>query len=247
MAVDPLRYGRHRPSGLCPGRRRPGTHDGLYGSTALSPSRRHALGLIAAAATLPLHVARADDTSDIDVTAASPALSFRMQATPDGRTVTQDDYRGFVTLLYFGYTFCPDVCPLVMQNALTAIARTGDAASQIRFLFVTVDPARDTTTILASYARAFGPEIVGLRGDPNALEKLTRRYRIAWSVTPADDPRQYEVTHSAAIYVFDKQLNARFLVPSMASQTPNFDALAADLVHLVNEPPSWRDWFRRLV
>ena len=209
-------------------------------------TRRQALGLIAAAAT-PAARAWADETRDIAISGAAPSLSFRMQATPDGRAVTQADFQGVVTMLYFGYTFCPDVCPLTLQNALSAVARMGDLARQVRLLFVTVDPARDTTPVLADYAKAFGPEVVGLRGDADALERLTRRYRIAWSVTPSDDPRQYEVTHSAAVYVFDRQLNARFLVPSMASRKPDIDGLAADLGRLVNEPPLRFGWLRGLV
>jgi protein SCO1/2 len=195
-------------------------------------------------AALPLAPARAQEWHDVDVTGSSPSLALRLQATPDGRTVTQDDYRGGVTMLYFGYTFCPDVCPLTLQNVLTALNKTGEAVRQIRFLFVTVDPRRDTIPVLAGYMKAFGPEFVGLRGDADALERLTTRFRIAWSVSPSDDPRQYDVTHSAAIYVFDRQLNARFLVPSMASQTPDIDGLAADLVRLSNEKPSWFSWLR---
>lgn len=216
---------------------------------ALGPlvHRRQALGLLAAA--LPLATARADDQGwhDIDVTGTSPSLDFVMQATPEGRTVFQHDYRGFVTMLYFGYTFCPDVCPLTMQHVAAALAKTGDAEKQIRFLFVTVDPARDTIPVLKTYVGLFGPQFVGLRGDADQLERLAKRFRIAWSVTPNADPAKYQVTHSSAIYVFDGQGNARLLVPSMASQTPDIDGLAADLVRLTNEKPSWMGWLRSFV
>ncbi len=209
--------------------------------------RREALGFLAAA--LPLAGARADDQTwhDIDVTGTSASLELTMQATPEGRTVTQADYRGFVTMLYFGYTFCPDVCPLTMQNVADVLAKTGAAAKRIRFLFVTVDPGRDTLPVLASYVGLFGPDFIGLRGDGNQLERLAKRSRIAWSVTPSDDPKTYKVTHSSVIYVFDRQGNARLLVPSMASQAPDNDGLAADLVRLTNEQPSWLGWLRSLV
>lgn len=193
--------------------------------------------------------AHADDNAwhDIDVTGSSPSLVLTMEATPDGKTVTQADYRGCVTMLYFGYTFCPDVCPLTMQNVASALAKTGDAAKSIRFLFVTVDPGRDTMPVLKSYTSLFGPEFIGLRGDPDQLERLTQPFRIAYSVTPSADPRKYEVTHSAAIYVFDRQGHARLLVPSMASQTPDIDGLAADLVRLTQEQPTWWTWLRTIV
>src|SRR5262249_40094930 len=154
--------------------------------------------------------------------------------------------RGSVTMLYFGYTFCPDVCPLVMQNAVTALDRMKDAASQVRLAFVTVDPQRDTIPVLKDYTQAFGPQFTGLRGDPNALERLARRYRVAYTVTPSDDPRLYEVAHSDSIFVFDRQLSARVLVPSTATQSPDIDGLVRDLTRLVQEKPSAWGWLRGL-
>jgi protein SCO1/2 len=210
--------------------------------------RREALGLLAAA--LPVSAAWADDQRwhDIDVTGTSPSLDFTMQATPLGETVFQNNYVGYVTMLYFGYTFCPDVCPLTMQNVAAALAKTGAAAKDIRFLFVTVDPGRDTIPVLQAYVSLFGPDFVGLRGDADQLERLTKRFRIAYSVTPSADPSKYEVTHSSAIYVFDRQGSARLLVPSMASQKPDIDGLAADLMRLTNDmPSSWMGWLRNLV
>jgi protein SCO1/2 len=206
-------------------------------------NRRQALALLATATTVPL-VARAQTEHDIDVTGTSPSLQFIMQATPIGQTVTQTNYRGFVTMLYFGYTFCPDVCPLTLQNVAAALGKTGAAAKQIRFLFVTVDPHRDTIDVLAKYVSLFGPEFVGLNGDRNELARMAKRYRIAYEVDPSPDPAKYVVTHSSVIYVFDKQGNARFLVPGMASQNPDIKGLATDLVKLVDEKPSWWGWLR---
>ena len=212
-------------------------------------NRRQLLGLVGAALPLTALQAPAQDQAwhDIDVTGTSPSLDLTMQATPEARTVTQGDYRGFVTMLYFGYTFCPDVCPLTMQNVASALTKTGNAARHIRFLFVTVDPNRDTIPLLKNYVGLFGPDFIGLRGDPDQLARLTKRFRIAYSVTPSTDPKQYQVTHSSVIYVLDQQGNARLLVPSMASQTPDIDGLAADLTRLTNERPSWFGWLRGLV
>ena len=211
-------------------------------------TRRELIGLLAAA--LPLAAARAADQAwhDVDVTGTSPSLDFIMQATPEGQTQTQLDYRGFVTMMYFGYTFCPDVCPLTMQNVAAALAKTGTAAKHIRFLFVTVDPDRDTIPVLKAYLAEFGPGFVGLRGTPDQLDALAKRFHLAYSVNPSSDPAKYQVTHSSAIYVFDRQGDARLLVPSMASQTPDIDGLAADLVRLTNEQPEgWFGWLRSLV
>jgi protein SCO1/2 len=209
--------------------------------------RRDLLSLLATA--VPAAAAHADGSTwhDFDITGTSPSLEFSMAATPAGKTQTQADYRGVVTLLYFGYTFCPDVCPLTMQNVASALAKTGDAAKHIRVLFVTVDPNRDSIPVLKTYTALFGPDFIGLRGDADQLARLAKQYRIAYSVTPSDDPRKYEVTHSSAVYVFDRQGNARLLVPSMASQNPDIDGLAADLVRLTKEQPTWWSWLRSMV
>jgi protein SCO1 len=184
---------------------------------------------------------------DFDITGAAPSLSLSMQTTPDGHQVTQDVFRGHITMLYFGYTFCPDVCPLVMQNVVTALSQAKDAGAQVRLLFTTVDPRRDTIKVLTGYTQAFGPQFTGLRGDANELERLARRYRVAYAVAPNPDPSLYEVSHSDSIFVFDRQLNARLLVPSMASQSPDIDGLARNLTRLVNEKPSTWSWLRSLV
>lgn len=199
-----------------------------------------------AAPLIPL-AARAEPAwHNVDIAGASPALAFAMPATPDGRVQTEADYRGFITMLYFGYTFCPDLCPLTGQNIAAALAKAGNAASRIRFLFVTVDPRRDTIPVLTEYMRALSPNFTGLRGDADQLTRLGIRYRIAWSVNASPDPAKYEVSHTTSIWVFDQAGNARLLVPEMGTANPDIDGFAADLKRLADEPPSWKDWLRRL-
>ncbi|WP_428532919.1 SCO family protein [Rhodopila sp.] len=219
--------------------------------------RRGVLGLLAAgAAGLPL--SQCDDTTawhDVDVAGSSPALRFDMRRAPDGKQVTAADYRGDIVMLYFGYTFCPDVCPLTLQNTADVFSRMGSDARAVRFLFVTVDPGRDSLAVLAQYVSQFGPNFIGLRGTPDQLANLARRYRIAYSVAPAQgsapggtpNGNPIEVTHSSAIYVFDRQGAARLLVPSMASSSPDTTGVAADLTRLMHERPSTLGWLERLV
>ena len=116
-------------------------------------------------------------------------------------------------------------------------------------LFVTVDPNRDTAPVLATYVKNFAPEIDGLRGTPDQLAALARRYRIVYSVTPETKDHPYEVTHSSAIYVFDATGAARLLVPSLASTTPDIAGTAADLQRLVEatHPPGLLTRLLRLV
>ena len=128
-----------------------------------------------------------------------------------------------------------------------ALARIGGAAKDMRFLFVTVDPGRDSIPALRQYVSVFGPQFIGLRGNANELMRTAKRYRIAYSVDASPDPDKYQVTHSSVIYVFDKQGDARLLVPSMQEADANVGGLATDLVRLNDETPSWWEWLRRLV
>lgn len=131
-----------------------------------------------------------------------PALQFTLTQS-DGRTVHAEDFRGKTTVLFFGYTHCPDECPTTLATLARAMKSLGPDADRVRVLFVTVDPARDTTEALMQYTRLFGPEFVGLRGDPQQLQLLTRRYRVSYGLGPPDVRGDYEVTHSNAIFVFD--------------------------------------------
>jgi protein SCO1 len=185
-----------------------------------------------------MFLAGCDDNTkwhSVDVSGSLPPLSFTMTRASDGKAVTQADYRGQIVLLYFGYTFCPDVCPTTLSNIHDILTRIGPDAQHVRVLFVTVDPNRDTAPVLAAYVENFAPQIAGLRGTPDQLAALARRYRVVYSVTPATDDHPYEVTHSSAIYVFDGSDAARLIIASLASTTPDIPGTAADLKRLVEQ------------
>jgi protein SCO1 len=151
-----------------------------------------------------------------------PDLDFKL--TDDhGKAVTGADYRGKVALLYFGYTHCPDVCPLTLAQLHVVMQRLGPLADGARILFVSVDPARDTPAVMHAYVNAFDPHAVGLTGDARATEALSKRYRSAFTREPGSADGSYEVSHSSAIYVFDRDGKARVLATPSASHD--------DLVH----------------
>jgi protein SCO1/2 len=151
-----------------------------------------------------------------------PDLDFKL--TDDrGKAVTGADYRGKVVLLYFGYTHCPDVCPLTLAQLHVVMQRLGPLADDARILFVSVDPARDTPAVMHAYVNAFDPRAVGLTGDARATEALSKRYRSAFTREPGSADGSYEVSHSSAIYVFDRDGKARLLATPSASRD--------DLVH----------------
>lgn len=174
----------------------------------------------------------------MDVSGSTPALDFTMTRAADGKLVTARDYRGKIVLLYFGYTYCPDVCPTTLANFAEILERLGPDAERVRMLFVTVDPNRDTPKALAEYVKNFAPQIDGLRGTPDQLAALARRYRVVYSVEPETKDHPYEVTHSSAIYVFDSSGAARLLVASLGSTTPDIVGTAADLKRLAGNDAS---------
>ena len=194
-------------------------------------ARRVLLAAAMACLTLPARAGWGEASRNIDVTGTSPPLAFHLTRAEDGRAVTQADYRGKVVLLYFGYTFCPDVCPLTLSNIAQVLKRLGGEATDVRVLFVTVDPERDTLAVMRQYAAAFGPNVVGLRGTPDELASLARRYRIAYAVTRSGTDVQ--VIHSSVIYAFDGTGAARLLIPSFATASPDIDGTTADLRRLL--------------
>jgi protein SCO1/2 len=178
---------------------------------------------------------------DVNIVGMVPPLTLSMQDVNSGKAVTAADFRGKVTLLYFGYTNCPDVCPATLYNVDRILRRLGPLAAQVNLLFVTVDPDRDTPAVLTQYVNLFGPNITGLRGTADQLFSLARRYRVVFSVTKPSGTTPYQVTHSAAIYVFDAKGQAQFLIAGLDTATPDLPGITTDLrnVILSQAPVSW--------
>ncbi|HYW03156.1 MAG TPA: SCO family protein [Gammaproteobacteria bacterium] len=160
-----------------------------------------------------------------------PPLRFRL-TDDSGRPATAGDYRGKVVLLYFGYTHCPDVCPTTLAKLAGSLGALGDRADGVRVLFVSVDPKRDSATVLHRYVGAFGPQFTGLRGGQDALRTLTRRYRVSYGYGKPAADGSYEVSHSSAIFIFDRRGRIRLL----AQQDDDARAISHDLRQLLAEP-----------
>ena len=162
-----------------------------------------------------------------DITHVMPDLKFAMTRANDTYLVTANDYRGKIVLLYFGYTHCPDICPATLSNLAQVLQTLGPHANDVRVLFVSVDPARDTLASLKTYVSAFAPQIDGLRGSDNEIAKLARRYRVLYSVTKTD--HGIEVMHSDSVFLFDRDGHAR----EVMTNTSNTAAVAADVASLL--------------
>lgn len=167
-----------------------------------------------------------------DVTGHLPDLAFTLTGDT-GQRETAATFRGKTTLVYFGYTHCPDVCPETMARLMQVIQKLPAAdAKQVRILFISVDPARDTPQALHAYVAAFDAQhIRGLTGTDSQVESLAKRYRVAYQMEKRDPNGSYEVTHSSAVYIFDRDGRARLLATSDASP----DAIAHDLQRVIEQ------------
>lgn len=166
-------------------------------------------------------------TGVTDITGVMPDLKFVMQRANDSAWVSQDRYHGKITLLYFGYTHCPDVCPATLSNLANALKDLGPRADDVRVLFVSVDPARDNLAALKEYASAFAPQIDGLRSSDNEIAKLAQRYRVLYSVKKTD--KGIEVMHSDSVFIFDRGGHAR----EVMTDTSDTRGVAADIENLM--------------
>jgi protein SCO1/2 len=135
---------------------------------------------------------------------------------------------GKASLLFFGFTHCPDVCPTTLA-LMAQLARDPQLAG-LRMLFVTVDPKRDKPELLRQYLPAFDPSFLGLNGDEEATKKVTRDFRIYAQERPGRTPETYTVDHAAQTFAFDKQGKLRLVMGyGMAPE-----AIASDVKILLN-------------
>jgi protein SCO1/2 len=153
-----------------------------------------------------------------------PAASEIELTRSDGSSFRLSEMRGNVVLLFFGYTSCPDVCPTTMAELKLALAELSDAdAAQVKVLFVTVDPERDTPERVQEYVGRFNPAFVGLSGSQTELEKIWQAYGVYREIIQGTSAAGYTVDHTARVTVIDQQGNLRISF--------GFDTPVEDMVH----------------
>ncbi len=118
-----------------------------------------------------------------------------------GATVTEATFRGRWMLVYFGYTYCPDVCPTELQTISVALDKLGPAGKPIVPIFITIDPERDTQAALAEYVKLFDDRLVGLTGTKEQVAAAARSYRVYFAKTTPKDASAYLMDHSSFIYL----------------------------------------------
>ena len=165
-----------------------------------------------------------DMDSPINVSSQSEGGEFTLQSLSG--PVSLKDYRGKVTLLYFGYTMCPDVCPTNLSMMSNALMQLSDKElSQVQPIFISVDPKRDTMERLAEYTHYFHPSIIGASDTPEVIKELADRYGVAYQLVVQDaSATNYVVDHSSETYVIDPQGK---LVERLSHAAPPAEILAA--------------------
>jgi protein SCO1/2 len=119
-----------------------------------------------------------------------------------GKQVTDQDFRGKYLLIYFGYTFCPDVCPTTLNEIAAALDKLGPKGDHIAPLFITVDPKRDTPPVIRQYVTAFSPRLIGLTGPQDQIATVEKEYRVyAAEHRTGPGPDDYSMDHSSIIYL----------------------------------------------
>jgi cytochrome oxidase Cu insertion factor (SCO1/SenC/PrrC family) len=121
----------------------------------------------------------------------------------NGATVTDATYRGKYLLVYFGYTYCPDLCPTALQNITETLDELGPDADRIQALFITIDPARDTPAKLKEYTASFHPGIIGLTGSSAQIAAVAKAYHVTYSKAENVDDDDYIMDHSTFVYIVD--------------------------------------------
>ena len=122
-----------------------------------------------------------------------------------GRKVTESDFRGRYMLVFFGYTYCPDVCPTELQVMTRAVESMGAAGEKITPVFISVDPERDTPETLKSYVENFGTRLVGLTGSPAEVAAAAKAFRVYYAKAGKAEGADYLMDHSNIIYLMDPE------------------------------------------
>jgi protein SCO1/2 len=196
-------------------------------------SRRLFLSLAAAGALLLSGCERAAPPhrfNAIDLTNATYAQGFALPDF-DGKPRTLADFKGKLTVVFFGYTQCPDACPTTMAELAGILKTLGPDAARVQVVFITVDPARDTAALLKNYVTNFRPDFLALRPDEAQVRQLIKDFKLVVEKVPGRTADSYTIDHTAGCYVFDTQGRIRLF----ASQSLDPALFGDDLKALLAE------------
>ena len=169
----------------------------------------------------------------VDITGADYARELSLPDA-EGKLRTLADFKGKVTLVFFGYTQCPDVCPTTLAELAAVKRDLGKDGERLQGVFVSVDPQRDTPEILKAYMASFDPSFVALRGTPEQVQATAKNFKVFYAQVPGKTEGSYTVDHTAGTYVFDASGKVRLFVRYGSGA----EALRHDLKLLLDENPA---------
>jgi protein SCO1/2 len=175
-------------------------------------------GLVIMSAGILLALAHRDTPQGAAGTLLASAIGgpFRL-VDQNGKTVTDTDLKGKWSLVYFGYTHCPDACPTALNDIAIALDQLGPRREAVRSVFITVDPERDTPEVLKEYVTSFDAPILALSGSPEEIARAAKAYRVYYAKHP-EPGGDYSMDHSSVIYVMDPE--GRFTASFTHQSTP---------------------------
>jgi protein SCO1/2 len=166
----------------------------------------------------------------VDITGAEYGRELELSDF-DGRRRHLSDFKGKVTVVFFGFTQCPDVCPTTMLELAQVKKALGADGDKVQGVFVTIDPERDTADVLKAYIGNFSPDFVGLRGDAEETKAAARQFKVFYAKVPGKTDSSYTMDHTAGSYVFDAQGRIRLF----SRYGGGAEALAHDLRLLIQQ------------
>lgn len=143
----------------------------------------------------------------------SPEPSYDFTLTSANGDVSLSDYRGKIVLVYFGYTFCPDICPATLANVGQSLKELGTKADDIQLIMISLDPERDSPEKLAEYVGHFHPSFVGVTGSPDELDKVASLYGIFYEKAEGTNNTGYLINHTATLLVIDREGYLKLVFP----------------------------------
>ena len=158
----------------------------------------------ALASCLALMVMTSTALAQTQASVSSGIIARYLLAGPSGQAVSHDDFRGRFQLITFGYTFCPDVCPTTLAEMTQVLNSLSEAdAKKLSLIFITVDPERDTPSVLKTYTSFFDARIVGLSGSIELINRAAKNFKVRYAkVSPAgSNPEHYSADHSAGMFL----------------------------------------------
>ena len=158
----------------------------------------------------------------------APAPAVALEG-PGGQPVSLRDFEGKVVVMYFGYTYCPDVCPVTLSKLATVKEMLGEDGEDMQVVMVTVDPERDTTDVLEKYMSHFDPTFIGLTGDPSDINRIATVYGVYYEPQESTSALGYLVDHTSTLMVVDKSGELKLILPFDLTE----EQVAADLARFV--------------